>query len=314
MSWFSVGVPVLLQLLVPLGLLAAVVKARFASRATFVGMTILAAAYIVAIHRAGLWLVLPWFTPFAYAAALLTVVLTTQTRWRAAPWRPATRSAQALTIAIGATALILITLAVVAWSARDWSGDTVDLALPFEDGEYLVVNGGSHVLVNAHLATLNGNRFAAYRGQSYGVDLVRIDFLGLRARGLLPADPAAYRTFDEPVLAPCAGRVVAAVDGFPDMPPPQVDRTHMAGNHVIVECQQAWVVLGHLRRDSVEARAGLWLRTGERVGRAGNSGNTGEPHLHMHAQRPGTDDAPLGGAPLPIRIAGRFPIRNDRLP
>ena len=74
MSWFSVGVPVLLQLLVPLGLLAAVVKARSASRATFVGMTILAAAYIVAIHRAGLWLVLPWFTPFAYAAALLTVV------------------------------------------------------------------------------------------------------------------------------------------------------------------------------------------------------------------------------------------------
>ena len=225
MSWFSVGVPVLLQLLVPLGLLAAVVKARSASSATFVGMTILAAAYIVAIHRAGLWLVLPWFTPFAYAAALLTVVLTTQARWRAAPWRPATRSAQALTIGIGATALMLITLAAVAWSARDWSGDTVDLALPFEDGKYLVVNGGSHVLVNAHLATLNGNRFAAYRGQSYGVDLVRIDFLGLRARGLLPADPAAYRTFDEPVLAPCAGRVVAAVDGFPDMPPPQVDRT-----------------------------------------------------------------------------------------
>jgi hypothetical protein len=45
----------------------------------------------------------------------------------------------------------------------------------------------------------------------------------------------------------------------------------------------------------------------------GNSGNTGEPHLHVHAQRPGSASAPLGGAPLQILFDGRFPVRGDRI-
>ena len=44
-----------------------------------------------------------------------------------------------------------------------------------------------------------------------------------------------------------------------------------------------------------------------------NSGNTGEPHLHVHAQRPGPVGAPLGGDPLPLLFGGRFPVRGDRI-
>ena len=86
---------------------------------------------------------------------------------------------------------------------------------------YLVVNGGSQALTNAHLRTLEGERFTPYRGQSYGVDLVRINRVGLRVPGLLPADPAVYFIYGDPVLAPCRGRVVFAEDGAADMPPPR---------------------------------------------------------------------------------------------
>jgi hypothetical protein len=48
------------------------------------------------------------------------------------------------------------------------------------------------------------------------------------------------------VLAPCAGHVVATVDGFADMTPP-LDRAHMAGNSVILDCDDVWVVLGHFQ-------------------------------------------------------------------
>ena len=58
-----------------------------------------------------------------------------------------------------------------------------------------------------------------------------LDGLGLRAKGLQPADPRAYRIYGARVLAPCAGRVVLAVDGLPDMRVPEMDREHMAGNH-----------------------------------------------------------------------------------
>lgn len=130
---------------------------------------------------------------------------------------------------------------------------------------------------------------------------------------LQPADPRAYRIYGTRVLAPCTGRVVLAVDGLPDMQVPEVDREHLAGNHVMLRCEQADVMFGHLSAGSVQVRAGVAVATGDWLGCVGNSGNTGEPHLHVHAQRPGPVGAPLGGDPLPIRLDGRFPVRGDRI-
>jgi murein DD-endopeptidase MepM/ murein hydrolase activator NlpD len=64
---------------------------------------------------------------------------------------------------------------------------------------------------------------------------------------------------------------------------------------------------------SVQVRAEDAVATGDWLGCVGNSGNTGEPHLHVHAQRPGPVGAPLGGDPLPILFDGRFPVRRDRV-
>jgi murein DD-endopeptidase MepM/ murein hydrolase activator NlpD len=48
------------------------------------------------------------------------------------------------------------------------------------------------------------------------------------------------------------------------------------------------------------------------IAQVGNSGNTSEPHLHINAQVSGTANAPFSGAPIPIRINGRYLVRNDR--
>ena len=87
----------------------------------------------------------------------------------------------------------------------------------------------------------------------------------------------------------------------------------MAGNHVILECGSVWIVLGHLQRGSVAVHVGEITELGHVIGRVGNSGNTGEPHLHVHAQRPGSTIAPLSGEPVPIRLGGRYVVRNDRV-
>lgn len=201
----------------------------------------------------------------------------------------------------------------------------MNLSFPLGPGSYLIVNGGSDISTNAHLMTLDANvpRFRAWRGQSYGVDIVQLDALGLRAQGVLPADPKAYRIYGARVLAPCDGQVMLAVDGLPDMQVPDMDREHLAGNHVLLRCAakdaggndgtQADVLLGHLRPGSVQVRAGGTVAVGDWLGSVGNSGNTGEPHLHVHAQAPGPADAPLGGDPLPIRFNGRYLVRGDRV-
>jgi hypothetical protein len=312
MTWFSVGLPLILQLIVPGALLLWLAGSRHAAWGRRSAVAALCAAYVVAIAIAGLWLVLPWWLPLVYLALFVWLVVGRDTgRAAASPAR--SRGHRVVTAAAGALAVALVGIIGLAVIARRPPSPPAELAFPLRGGTYLVVNGGSQALVNAHLGTLEGERFAAYRGQSYGVDLVRVDRLGLRVHGLLPADPARYFIFGDPVMAPCGGQIVAAEDGADDMPPPQADRSHMAGNHVIVGCDGLWVVLGHLRRGSVAVQAGQTVAAGQVVGVVGNSGNTGEPHLHLHAQRPGSPAAPLSGDPVPVRLDGRYLVRNDRV-
>ncbi len=311
MSWFALWLPLLSQVAVPLALLSAVAVGRMA-RVTWIALVLLAGLYLAAIGVAGLWLTLPWWLTHLYAVALLAGVLRRWTGGARAARPPSARGWLAL-MAVAVPALVP---AVVVWraiEAREPLGAAVDLQFPLGPGIYLVVNGGSDTLVNAHESTRSDDRFRDFHGQSAGVDLVRVNRAGLRARGWQPADPGAYAIFGTPVRAPCGGRVVAATDGLPDMTPPAVDRAHLAGNHVILDCAGTWVVLAHLTRGSVAVRAGQDVVALAPIGRAGNSGNTTEPHLHVHAQRPGTAAAPFGGAPVPITMDGAYLVRNDRV-
>ena len=113
---------------------------------------------------------------------------------------------------------------------------TVDLAFPLQGGDYLIANGGSNIRINPHLKTLDESvpRFRAYRGQSYGVDIIQINPFGLQAKGIFPADPANYQIYGEPVFAPCSGTIIQVTDGLPDMKIPEIDAVNRAGNHVIL--------------------------------------------------------------------------------
>src|SRR5688572_15462803 len=66
---------------------------------------------------------------------------------------------------------------------------------PLRNGVYYVAAGGSNTLVNPHVATLTAERFRDHRGQSYGIDIVKINSLDLRARGVAPRDPRKYAIF-----------------------------------------------------------------------------------------------------------------------
>ena len=281
------------------------------------------AAGLGVIALLGIWLLPPWWAPYGFAAGLLVATWVGLRRRRPfASSPPVTWSAWLVTALFVALGLASAYGVGIALRSRTLPPETaVNLAFPLGPGNYLVVNGGSGISTNAHLMTLDASvpRFRAWRGQSYGVDIVQLDAFGLRARGVLPADPAAYRIYGTRVLAPCAGRVVLAMDHLPDMLVPEVDREHLAGNHVLLRCANPTastsvdVLLGHLRPGSVQVRPGTSVAVGAWLGAVGNSGNTGEPHLHVHAQRPGPVGAPLGGDPLPILFDGRFSVRGDRI-
>lgn len=307
----------LLQLVVPLALVAWMGLIPPRAGLAFWLQAAATATALWTMALLGIWLVPPWWAPLAFGVALAAVV--------AIGLRRRLPFASKLPVAWGARLsagfFLVLGMASAYGLASAWRSraalppPAVNLSFPLEPGSYLVVNGGSSIKTNAHLMTLDAGvpRFLEWRGQSYGVDLVKLDAFGLRARGLLPADPKAYAIYGARVLAPCAGWVLLAVDGLPDMQVPEADREHMAGNHVLLRCAQADVLLGHLSPGSVQVRAGDAVAAGVWLGAVGNSGNTGEPHLHVHAQRPGPVGAPVGGDPLPVTFNGRFPVRGDRI-
>jgi hypothetical protein len=275
------------------------------------------AALITVIARMGLWLFPPWWVP---RVALIVAVLVGAWHVHRRRWStvlPSGARAWAGVVLFSCAAALGIyglTKAVSATRLPE-GADVVELAFPLDTGRYLVVNGGAWLMINAHRASMDStiHRLRPWRGNGHAVDIVAVDALGTRATGLLPRAPSAYRIFGVHVLAPCSGRVVTAVDGVLDLPVPQQDLVNKSGNHVILDCAGVHIVLAHFQQGSVRVSAGQEVKSGEWIGSVGNSGMSSEPHLHIHAQRPGPPDAPVGGDPLPMLLDGRFLVRGDRV-
>ena len=162
---------------------------------------------------------------------------------------------------------------------RDRHAPETALTAPF-DGEWTTVNGG----VTA--ATSHSWGLVAQR---YAYDFLVTDADGETHDG--DGDELTdYYAFGEPIRAPAGGRVVAVADSLRDYPKPGSGWTEwrtgtITGNHVVIEhADGEYSLLAHLQQDSVPVAAGDRVERGEVVGRCGNSGNTGEPHLHYQLQ------------------------------
>lgn len=196
------------------------------------------------------------------------------------------------------------------------TGDPVLLAHPFT-GRWLVLNSPAN-RVPSHGTTA----FAS----AYAIDFVPVDDAGrtapVRLRTWVRPEPASgFPGFGRPVLAPLDGVVVAASDAAPDHPAhrglPSVGYAltqgrraaagweALSGNHVLIRGDQGAVVaLCHLQQGSALVRAGQRVRTGEPVGRCGNSGNSTEPHLHVQV----IDRPDIAGArAVPLTFPGGVP-------
>lgn len=305
----------LLQAFVPLILIAWLAFSPPRSTASFLVHSTATGVTLVALRFVGIWTFPPYWGLYCFAALLLATIIYDLVRNRDQSFWPDRLTGWLSLAGFGVLSLYAANKARVAYAASALpAGRSLDLASPLGTGTYLIANGGSNVSINAHADALDQTIAAhpPYRGTGYGVDFVAIDQWGLRADGVMPSNPRRYRIYGMVVIAPCSGNVIAAVDGLPDMPVPEVDEAHLAGNHVILRCKDLDVLLGHFHKGSVRVITGQRLKTGDPIAAVGNSGSSSEPHLHIHAQLPGTVIAPFSGAPIPIRINGRYLVRNNR--
>lgn len=187
-------------------------------------------------------------------------------------------------------------------SSHDGKPSQVRFRIPL-DGPVTVGWGGPSRSVNYHVVAPS---------QRWAYDLLMSEGgKTFRGAGTKCAD---YFCYGRDVLAPAAGVVHAVSDGDPDMPIGVLGGGRRPdGNHVVLRVAAGeYLFLCHMQPGSIRVKPGENVVAGQPVGRVGNSGNTSEPHLHIHLQD--TENLVLGeGIPLYFyhyRTAGRIVERG----
>ena len=131
-----------------------------------------------------------------------------------------------------------------------------------------------------------------------------------------------YGIYGLEIVSPVSGTVVQMRNDLPDHPPGDspVKFRDMKGNFIYLKLDQSgtYLLLAHFMKDSIVVEEGEHVSEGDFLGRVGNSGNSSEPHLHIHHQK----DNPLTnsfltarGLPLFFRqeIGPRMPICGEEI-
>ncbi len=210
-------------------------------------------------------------------------------------------------------------------------------------GHGWIAGNGCCTFINSHRGAILPVNGVLRAPEQFAIDYVQLGPNGACCNG----PPQALRSwwgYDKPILAATPGVVIEVVDGMPDQQPvgtvTNVTAATAGGNSVIEDIGSGhYVAYGHLKPGTIPAwvRKGARLRTGDLIGRLGNSGNSDAPHLHFQAMDgpsfldatglPFVFDSQLlegrvsesaaaglaGGAPVPIDRTGAG-SRRDLMP
>lgn len=311
MTTFLLALTAFFHVLLPLLLIAWMAFGKTASVAHYAFRALWSVVYVLTITAAGVgWGSFGmWLRPTLMIATLVAMAVgIARTAFAKPPlitldtWRQRVE----LIVSAGLFALLFSSMRELA-SRRVFNEQPVTLRLPLSSGDYAVLHGGSKESMNHH---------APVPAQRYALDIVALDGMGKRAQGLgWPDALSGYASFGKPVVAPCDGEIISAEGALDDQAIGTTNEKAPAGNHIALHCQGVTVLLAHLQRGSVTLTVGATVKTGQALGLIGNSGNTSEPHLHVHAVRGKVSDYDSFGAtgeavPIVFERFG-FLARND---
>ncbi|MFC4949678.1 M23 family metallopeptidase [Pseudonocardia sp. GCM10023141] len=162
--------------------------------------------------------------------------------------------------------------------------EAVEVAPPLRGGGWIVGNGCC--VLNAHRGATLSIDGTVHVAERFAIDFVQVDAAGHLYTGD-PAATASWPYFGDDILSVADGTVVSTQDGQPEqvpgaLPAGQTVQT-AGGNNVVVDIGDGrFAFYAHLQPGSLTVHPGDHVRTGDVLGKLGNTGNTDAPHLHFH--------------------------------
>jgi murein DD-endopeptidase MepM/ murein hydrolase activator NlpD len=195
------------------------------------------------------------------------------------------------TLERGVGFLLLILIIFISWkayrvypSSYDRKPSLIPFRLPL-DGPVTVGWGGETPATNYHVIAPD---------QRWAYDLVVTrDGKTHQGAGLNLDD---YYIYGRPVLAASDGTIVSIVSDEPESKIGVTGKVKNAGgNQVVIQvAEKEFLFTCHLQPGSINFKVGDKVVAGDELGRAGNSGNSSEPHIHIHLQDSPKDHAGEG--------------------
>ncbi|WP_432361570.1 M23 family metallopeptidase [Sporosarcina sp. UB5] len=281
----------------PAAFIATLWKAAFKSRQEWLLDALTKMIFLVWLFKSGHWDLIGYFFRYVWVGLFIVALVMSWRKTRALPFRTTYTEKQEMTMGVQVIVLLLFTLFnVFVFTSYSVKEESIELAFPHKQGTYYVGHGGNNVQMNYHHAN---------ESQKYALDIVKLTKLGTRANGIYSKDLSKYAIFEDELYSPCNGEVVETRNDLPDLTPPESDSERPEGNYVALVCEQhdATLFLAHMQEGSVVVAEGDEVKTGQLLGKVGNSGNTSEPHLHIHAE--------LDGVGVPLTFNDRFLVRNS---
>ncbi len=180
-------------------------------------------------------------------------------------------------ISIPFTAMYAIGTAFLIWHfiqiATPAPGEKVVLDSPMQ-GVTCVVQGGNDPIINHHYPLVS---------QRYALDIFKVadNVQQVRDWKIMKNDAG----FGETVYSPCAGRVAWVERDHHDNKKGETNEENVAGNYVTIEISpDRYVLMAHLKRNSINVKVGDQVKLGQPIAQCGNSGYTTGPHVHIQVQ------------------------------
>jgi murein DD-endopeptidase MepM/ murein hydrolase activator NlpD len=143
------------------------------------------------------------------------------------------------------------------------------------EGTWFTVWGGTTREQNYHIA---------YRSQRGAFDFLILGSQNKTYRGHGTKNEDYY-AFGQPLYAVCDAEVFRITTGVEDNRPGVMNAEQMLGNSVTLKTEHdEYIVYAHFQKGTLAVREGDRVTKGMYLGNCGNSGNSSEPHLHLHVQ------------------------------